>query len=274
VLRNGRHEIADVTRTYLLPQSPHYWGPLLRTLGVVPQQRAALLRALRAPNEEQKATPSAKPELWASDAWARGQMDRAQAETVCRIMHCHSLPASVGMARSGGFERVRHLLDVGGGSGCFAIAIAQHVPSIRCTVMELPAVCEVARGYIDAAGVSHRVNAVAVDMFRDAWPRGHDGVLFSNVFHDWNADTNSGLARRAYETLPRDGRVFVHEMLMADDGSGPVTTASFSMLMLLETQGRQYSFGEVRQTLMHAGFVDITVRQTHGYYSLVSGRRP
>jgi hypothetical protein len=63
-------------------------------------------------------------------------------------------------------------------------------------------------------------------------------------------------------------------MLMADDGSGPVTTASFSMLMLLETQGRQYSFGEVRQTLMHAGFVDITVRQTHGYYSLVSGRRP
>lgn len=85
---------------------------------------------------------------------------------------------------------------------------------------------------------------------------------------------NRALARRAYDALPPGGRVFVHEMLLADDGSGPVTTASFSLFMLFGTQGRQYTEGEVREILASAGFRDIDARQTHGYYSVVSGRKP
>jgi len=278
VVREGRHELAAVTRTYLLPQSPYYWGPLLRALGVLPQQHAALIGALRAADES--ATPiDASPANGAadpddpSDAWQRGHIDRAQAEVVTRLMHCHSLPASVGAARNGNLDGVTRLLDVGAGSGCFAIAIAQHFPSIRCTLLELPAVCDVARDYIAEGGVSDRVDTLSIDMFRDAWPFGYDGMFFSNIFHDWDVDTNVFLARRAYEALPRGGRIFLHEMLLAEDGSGPATTASFSMLMLLGTRGRQYTFAELRQILTSAGFADIDARATHGYYSIVSGRK-
>src|SRR5262249_18140359 len=158
---------------------------------------------------------------------------------------------------------VARLLDVGGGSGCFSISIAQHWPNIRCSVMEFPAVCEVARGYIQAGGVADRVDTVAVDMFQQAWPRGYDGVLLSNIFHDWSAETNRLLARRAYAALPSGGRIFVHEMLLAEDRSGPMTTASFSLLMLFGTQGRQYSFSEVREILEDAGFAGIEVRETY-----------
>jgi hypothetical protein len=52
-----------------------------------------------------------------------------------------------------------------------------------------------------------------------------------------------------------------------------VTTASFSMLMLLGTHGRQYSFSELRQILTGAGFTDVNARPTYGYYSVVSGRK-
>ena len=62
-------------------------------------------------------------------------------------------------------------------------------------------------------------------------------------------------------------------MLLAEDGSGPVTTASFSTSMLLGMQGRQYSFSELRQVLTSAGFDDIDTRPTYGYYSVVSGRK-
>jgi hypothetical protein len=268
VIRDGRHELADVTRTYLLRQSPYYWGPLLRTLGVLPQQRAALIRALRGVD----GTPASGPGV-PSVAWESGQMDCAQAESVSRIMHCHSQPAAVGASRCTDLRGVRHLLDVGGGSGCFSIAMAQYLPNIRCTVMDLPAVCEVARRYIGEGGVSDRVDAVPVNMFHEAWPRWHDGVFFSNVFHDWNAEANLFLARRAHEVLPSGGRVFVHEMLLAEDGSGPITTASFSILMLLGTQGRQYTFSELSQILAEAGFTDIAARVTYGYYSMVSGRK-
>jgi acetylserotonin N-methyltransferase len=277
VSRDGRHELADVTRTYLLPASPYYWGPLLRTLGVLPQHHAALIEALRA--AEDRAAPletAAHNEAAPSDAagaWQSGQIDRAQAEVLTRLMHCHSLPASVGVARNGILRGVSRLLDVGGGSGCFSIAIAQQFPSVRCTVLELPAVCDVARRYIADGGVADRVDTISIDMFREAWPRGYDGMFFSNIFHDWNAETNRFLARRAYDALEPGGRIFLHEQLLAEDGSGPVTTAAFSMLMLLGTNGRQYTFSELEQILSSAGFIDVDSRATYGYYSVVSGRR-
>ncbi len=269
-LRDGRHELQDVTRTYLLSQSRHYWGPLLRTLGVLPQQRTALFRALRATDDTDAPISGRLP----SRAWASGKMDRAQAEAVSRVMHCHSLAAAIGAARIADFDGVTRLLDVGGGSGCFSIAIAQHLGHIRCTVMDLPAVCEVALSYVNEGGVRDRVDTAAVDMFTEAWPRGYDGVLFSNVFHDWNAETNLFLARLAYAALPQGGRVFLHEMLLSEDGSGPVTTASFSLLMLFGTQGRQYSLRELSAVLESAGFIDISARETYGYFSVVSARKP
>lgn len=140
--------------------------------------------------------------------------------------------------------------------------------------MELASVYEVARTYIEESGVADRVDTVAVDMFREAWPEEHDGVLFSNVFHDWNIENNLFLARRAHDALARRGRVFVHEMLLAEDGSGPLTTASFSVLMLFGTLGRQYSQGEVYRILAESGFVELETFNTRGYYSVVSGRKP
>ena len=140
-------------------------------------------------------------------------------------------------------------------------------------MLELPAVCDVARGYITEGGVSDRVDTISIDMFREPRPRGYDGMFFSNIFHDWDVETNQLLARRAYEALEPGGRIFLHEMLLAGDGSGPVTTASFSMLMLLGTHGRQYDFSELRQILTGAGFTDIDSRPTYGYYSVVSGRK-
>lgn len=268
--RDGRHELTDLTRTYLLRESPYYWGPLLRVLGVTQQPREALIRALRATDDDGAVSLARVP----SRSWKKGQMDLAQAEAVSRIMHCHSLPAAIGLAQSRQMEGVRRLLDVGGGSGCYSIALAQHLPNIRCSVMDLPAVCEVARTYIEAAGVCDQIDTVAVDMFHDGWPHGYDGVLFSNIFHDWTAETNLLLARRAYDALPGGGHVFLHEMLLAEDGSGPLTTASFSLLMMFGTPGGQYSFSELRQILTDAGFVDVSASPGYGYFSVVTGRKP
>jgi hypothetical protein len=63
----------------------------------------------------------------------------------------------------------------------------------------------------------------------------------------------------------------LHEMLLDDDGAGPATTAAFSMLMLLATQGQQFTFGEISKLLEQAGFRDIETRHTAGYYSITTG---
>lgn len=270
VPRLGRYHLTDTARNFLLPESPFYWGGAF----VRPRQMNSMYLLLRdrltlknelARNPAEAAHPA--------DFWQSGQLTLEQARPIARFMHSHSAPAATGVARNGDFEGVTRLLDVGGGSGCYAIALAQAHPALRCTVMELPAMCSIAQEYIAASGVDDRVDTCAVDMFREAWPRGYDAVLLSNIFHDWSLQTCAGLGKKAYEALPAKGRIYLHEMLLNEDGSGARTPASFSVMMLIGTRGRQYTFGELKGVLQRAGFVDIAVSATYGYYSLISGRK-
>jgi acetylserotonin N-methyltransferase len=185
-------------------------------------------------------------------------------------MHSHSLLPAVSAARNYNFAGVGRILDVGGGSGCFMIAIAQAHPEIRCTILELPSMCAVAQRYIDAGRVSDRVDTRAVDMFRQQWPQGYDAVFFSNIWHDWNVRTCTWLAERTFEILPRGGRIMLHEMLVDDGGIGPATPAGFSMLMLLVTQGQQFSFGELKTLLEGVGFTGVEARPTSHYYTITT----
>jgi acetylserotonin N-methyltransferase len=273
-LHEGAFQLTDPARLYLLKDSPYYWGYMLGT----GQPQHARWRDLLQ-NGSPRGVPgqegaSSVPEgPGSSPSWASGQVDMERAHRVAAAMQSHSLGAANAMARNGDFDGVRRLLDVGGGSGCFAIALALQHPELRCTVMELSAMCEVAQGYIDAGGATDRVDTVAVDMFREPWPRGYDAMFFSNIFHDWNFETCAWLARRCYDALEPGGRIYLHEMLLDDEGASPITTVSFSMLML-GTQGQQFTLPELRSILEGAGFADVTVRHTHVYYSLVTARKP
>lgn len=131
--------------------------------------------------------------------------------------------------------------------------------------------CRAAARYIEAGAVGGKVDTTALNMFGDPWPMGYDAIFFSNIWHDWNFRTCAWLAERAYEALPRGGRIMLHEMLLDDGGVGPPTAAAFSMLMLLATQGQQFTFGELKGLLEQAGFRDIETRHTAGYYSITTG---
>lgn len=275
-LQDGRYQLTAEARVYLLPSSPYYWPPML-SVAVSQWHRERLLAKLRERGSDRVAGPEGTPlvsgEGRAADDWAAGTVSLERAREVAARMHAHSVPAAVGVARQYDFSGVTRILDVGGGSGCFMVAAAQAHPHLRCTVLELPAMCEVAKDYIRAGGVGDRVDTAAVDMFRQPWPGGYDAVFFSNIWHDWNMRTCEWLAARAHGALAPGGRILLHEMLLDADGAGPVTAASFSLLMLLATQGQQFTPGELRAILERAGFAWDGTTPTHHYYSVVTGRK-
>lgn len=277
ILRAGRYHLSDEARTYLVKGSPWYWAPMA-SVAVSEWHRDRLLEKLKQRGSDHIAGPEGTPvvssEGRAADDWAAGKVSLQRAREVAARMHAHSLPAAVGAARLYDFSGISRVVDVGGGSGCFMVAAAQAHPHLRCTVLELPTMCEVAKGYIESGGVADRVDTCAVDMFREPWPSGYDALFFSNVWHDWNMRTCEWLAARAFEALPAGGRILLHEMLLDDDGNGPVTAAAFSMLMLLATQGQQFTAGELKAILEAAGFAGIDVTPTHPYYSVVTGYKP
>jgi 3-hydroxy-5-methyl-1-naphthoate 3-O-methyltransferase len=266
--REGLWRATAAARTWLHPRADGYAGPLLHRFKSSQPMHAQLLQTLRT-GEGAESYGSVTAE------WERGEMPADLAKMITAFMNAHSRASSTAVAQQPLFAGVRSLLDVGGGSGIFSIELARAWQNLEATVLEIDTICVEAGGYIAAAGLTGRVKTQALDMFTQAWPKGHDAHFFSNIFHDWSEQTCRLLAGKSFEALPPGGRILLHEILLDDDGCGPLPATAFSLLMLMGTRGRQYSLPELRQVLESAGFTDIEAARTGGgYYSLVSARRP
>lgn len=264
VQHGGRFQLTHTARIYLLRDSEFYWVPMLRSAGFGQTTTDMLLKSLRTLNLGRDDRVSRR--------WERGEMSAEDAHAANQRFHAHSFPAALGMAHSHEFREVHHLLDVAGGSGCYSIALALRHHHLRCTVADLPVVASDARSYVERYECQSRVDTYGFNMFSDEWPTGYDGVLFSNVLHDWDPDRCEHLVRSAFATLQPGGRLFIHEMLLNDSQDGPLPASLFSVMML-GTRGKQFSFAELDDLVRKVGFVDTDVRHTYGYYSIVVARK-
>jgi len=140
--------------------------------------------------------------------------------------------------------------------------------------MELAAVCDVAKGYIEKAGVSDRVDTKAVDMFREDWPEGYEAHFFSNIFHDWSPETCELLAQKSFDALAPGGRICLQEILLEESGDEPYAAVAFSFFMTQGNKGQQYTLKHLEYILEKAGFKDVSAQRSYGYYSLVTGKKP
>ncbi len=59
-----------------------------------------------------------------------------------------------------------------------------------------------------------------------------------------------------------------------DDRTGPFAVAAFNVNMLVAMPGQQYSGKELSQILNEAGFGEIEIKPTFGYWSIVTGVKP
>jgi acetylserotonin N-methyltransferase len=260
------YQLSEAGRQYMLKASPFFWGHLFSRIGKTIAPHKLLLETV---NKERAKAAKNRP----ADGWESGHVDMEMAREVTAFMHSHSMAAAVGMTHTFDFGGIKRVLDVGGGSGCFSIALARQNPERRCTIMELPTICTLALEYITAGEVAHQVDTVTVDMFREAWPSGYDAHFFSNVFHDWNPETCLALAKSSYAALEPGGKILLHEMLLDDSGTEPAPAVAFSLLMAMGTMGQQFTFPQLQALLTEAGFRKVSCRHSYGYYSLVSAEK-
>jgi acetylserotonin N-methyltransferase len=267
--RLGKWRATHLARTWLHPQATGNWQHFLSSIDRNEHLRGRLLESLRT---------GKRPSTGVDErpvGWEQGTMAPEVAENICRFMHAHSQAPAHGAAPQPVFDELQCLMDVRCGSGVYGIEIARAHSGLKVILMDLKEVAHEADKYVGRYGVGAQVSTAGVNMFTEAWPEGPDGHFFSNVFHDWSDETCRDLARRSFEALPSGGRIFLNEILMDDEYTGPYEAAAFSLLMLIGTLGKQYSLAEFRGILESAGFTDVQAQRTGGgYYSLVSARKP
>jgi ubiquinone/menaquinone biosynthesis C-methylase UbiE len=167
----------------------------------------------------------------------------------------------------------RLMLDIGGGSGVHAMSAVRRWPALQALVLDLLPVCEVATEYIAREGLQDRVTTHVGNMWKDPFPSA-DVHFYSWIYHDWPPEKGRFLTEKSFRSLSSGGRIIVHELLLNDEKTGPAAVAAYSLIMLLFTEGQEYSGRELAAMLREAGFVGIEVKPTFGYFSIVTGHKP
>lgn len=257
---DGRFALTKVAKTYMISDSPFYYTGFCS-----PHEWYLDLLRMKLMGGAQPPMPMAVAMKQHNIEMVRSFIDR---------MHAMILPTAADLAKQPIFGQISHLLDVGGGSGALAVAIAAFNPQIQCTVMDLEPVCEIAQKNIAKYGLQNRITTLARDMFEDDWPEEFDSVLFGNVFHDWDLEHCYLLAQRAFDVLKSGGKVLLHEMPLNNTKDGPLTVACLSAILLMYERGKQYTLNEIKEILSSVGFINFQSNPTHTYYHLISAQKP
>lgn len=145
------------------------------------------------------------------------------------------------------------LLDLGGGSGAYSIALAQRHPDVH--VLLVDQAVSVARRHINEAGLRDRVAVRQGDVLTAPLDSGFDVVLLSNLLHDLSEAENRGLLHRVHGALRPGGKIVIVEYFLNPAGILPAEAAVFSLLMYAFTPtGRSYAWKEVEIWLRATGF--------------------
>lgn len=152
----------------------------------------------------------------------------------------------------------KHLLDLGGGPGTYAIQFCLHNPGLRATIFDLSTTRPFAERTIKRFGLGERVDFAEGDFLEDPLPKGFDAAWLSHILHGEGPAGCQTIIRKAVASLTPGGLILVHEFLLEDTMDGPLHPALFSLNMLLGTEaGQAYSEGQLRAMLEVEGVRDV-----------------
>ncbi|KAI7734243.1 hypothetical protein M8C21_011556 [Ambrosia artemisiifolia] len=164
------------------------------------------------------------------------------------------------------FEGIESIIDVGGGTGTVAQAIAKAFPNIRCISFDLPHV-------VNGLAGSKNLSYVGGDMF-EAIPKA-DAILLKWILHDWDDEECIKILKRCREAITSKdnrGKLIIIDMVMKvnkGDNEFLETQLLFDMLMMSLVTGRERSEKDWAKLFLNAGYTDYKITPILRFRSLI-----
>ncbi|MCC6007400.1 MAG: methyltransferase domain-containing protein [Rhodobacteraceae bacterium] len=190
---------------------------------------------------------------------APGTVPPETAQAYSRLMASSQVLVSEETLRAVDLSGTRRLLDVGGGTGAFAVAVAARWPRLQACVFDLPPVAEAARARFASDSAGARLEARAGNFREESLPEGFDTISLIRVLYDHADATVAALLSRVAAALPEGGRIVISEPMSGGarpQRAGDVYFAFYTMAM---RTGRVRAPERIAALLEAAGFEAIRV---------------
>ena len=188
-------------------------------------------------------------------------------DDVLSSMHkAHILPLAKGSA----------ILDVGGASGTYTRAFLRDMPDTTAVIFDLPPVIEMAKKSFANDPLADRVGFAAGDFRTDELPAGFDFVWVSAIIHQMDRDGCVRLYQKCLKALKPGGTIAIRDIIMDETRTNPCAGTLFGINMLVNRpDGRVFSFGEIREDLERAGFVQpVHAVDVPTMYAMATAKKP
>jgi SAM-dependent methyltransferase len=160
---------------------------------------------------------------------------------------------------TGGWEPVRSVVDVGGGTGAMLAEILRVRPQIHGTLVDVPRTVASAVETFRSAGVTDRVTAIGQSFF-DPLPAGADLYLLRGVLNDWPDREAKAILSRCAEAARPSGRVVVLKSVGQD---GAPKSLVIEMVLL---GGKHRTVSEFRELARQSGLEVVAAGRQSSYF--------
>jgi len=145
-----------------------------------------------------------------------------------------------------GWDSIRTIVDVGGGTGAMLASLLRRHPQARGTLVDLPGTVARAREITEDPAITGRITVTGQSFF-DPLPAGADLYLLKSVLNDWPDEPTVAILSRCAEAARPDGRVVIL------GGVAPDQAPRYLAIDMLVAGGKTSTLTQFKELAQRAG---------------------
>jgi hypothetical protein len=199
-----------------------------------------------------------------------GQFSTEEQQIFSAGVEAVTATTAAALAANYDFSRHRRLLDIGGGTGSFLLAILRRHAALHGTLFELPGACEVARRRLAGEPEGARIDVVEGDLVSDPLPPGHDVLLVANTVHVLSAAHNVDLLRKLRGHAAQGTHLLLVDLWMDSAHTQPLAAPLLSgEFLIISGEGQAYGEDDAETWLRETGWHKAERRPLGGPSSVI-----
>ena len=166
----------------------------------------------------------------------------------------------------------KRMVDAGGGSGIYSIALCQKYPELHSTILDVNATLAVTQEIIGNRKERDQIDLREGDFYQDSLGNNMDVVLLSDVIYE--KMTAKIVLRNAWDSLSQNGMLIVRGYYADPEKSKPLFGALFTFKGLVDNAQRKImTISDLEEIVKETGFRIIKVAPLTEFSFVVMGRK-